>query len=61
MTDCLSRARSNMQDLVAEYQQYENAGVDEDEVEGEYYEEEGVEGGEVRSCFSRFLPRLSLP
>jgi len=50
-----------MQDLVAEYQQYENAGVDEDEVEGEYYEEEGVEGGEVRSCFSRFLPRLSLP
>ncbi|GAA5892007.1 hypothetical protein JCM8208_002967 [Rhodotorula glutinis] len=41
-----TEAESNMQDLVAEYQQYENAGIDEDEVEGEYYEEEGVEGGE---------------
>ncbi|CEQ38841.1 SPOSA6832_00291, partial [Sporobolomyces salmonicolor] len=35
-----TEAESNMQDLVAEYQQYEQAGADE---EDEVYEEEGVE------------------
>ena len=38
----LPRTRSNMQDLVAEYQQYQEAGIDDEE---EYVEEEG---GEVR-------------
>merc|ERR1711939_774563 len=37
-----TEAESNMQDLVAEYQQYQEAGVDDEE----YYEEEGAEGAE---------------
>lgn len=37
-----SEAESNLLDLVSEYQQYESAGVDDDE----YYGEDGVEEGE---------------
>jgi len=47
-----TEAESNLLDLVAEYEQYEAAGVDEDEVfeeeyieeEGQPYEEQGYEG-----------------
>lgn len=39
-----TEAESNLMDLIAEYQQYENAGADEEEYgEEEYYEEEAVE------------------
>jgi hypothetical protein len=34
-----TEAESNMQDLVAEYQQYQEASLDDEEVEGEYEEE----------------------
>jgi tubulin beta len=40
-----TEAESNMNDLVSEYQQYQEAGIDEDE--GDEYEEEGpIEGEE---------------
>lgn len=38
-----TEAESNLMDLIAEYQQYENAGADEEYGEEEYYEEEAVE------------------
>lgn len=34
-----SEAESNMQDLISEYQQYQEAGVDDEEYEEEYQEE----------------------
>ncbi|TIC03141.1 hypothetical protein E3Q16_03226 [Wallemia mellicola] len=38
-----TEAESNLMDLIAEYQQYENAGADEEEYgEEEYYEEEAI-------------------
>ena len=45
-----TEAESNLQDLCAEYSQYENAEADEEE---EYLEEEG--GEEV--TFLRFFPK----
>lgn len=43
-----TEAESNLMDLIAEYQQYETAGVDDaDELyEGEYQEEALVDGGD---------------
>lgn len=42
-----TEAESNLLDLVAEYEQYEAAGVDDDEMyEGEYVEEVYDEQGE---------------
>jgi tubulin beta len=35
-----AEAESNMNDLVAEYQQYQDAGISDDDEEGEAYEEE---------------------
>lgn len=34
-----TEAESNMQDLISEYVQYQEASIDEDEPEGEYEEE----------------------
>lgn len=50
-----TEAESNMQDLIAEYQQYEQAGVDDEEYAEEGYAEEQYahDGQEVRSLLLR--------
>ncbi|CAG9943908.1 unnamed protein product [Clonostachys rosea f. rosea IK726] len=62
-----TEAESNMNDLVSEYQQYQEAGIDEDE--GDEYEEEGpIEGEEAnllakatQASSSTALPSFLLP
>lgn len=56
--DRFTEAESNMQDLIAEYQQYQEAGL-EDFEEGEYEGEYAEEGQEVSLLVDRSCGRRS--